>query len=191
MSSALAERTLRSPPGPSASATLPAVPNAPNTMLASDRFIALPIIWVSRLPDAPTRVPEMMRTLFERTKPVDAVARPVNAFRSEMTTGMSAPPIAITICTPRMRETSTMATSSAWLSWPVARKAHPARIAAKMPPVTSLCPGTVTGFPVTMSWSFPNAIIDPAKLTDPTTAEKRIEMMILVSTWPARPTVSW
>ena len=77
-----------------------------------------------------------------------------------------------------------MATSSAWLSWPVARKAHPARIAAKMPPVTSLCPGTVTGFPVTMSWSFPNAIIDPAKLTDPTTAEKRIEMMIFASTWP-------
>ena len=57
--------------------------------------------------------------------------------------------------------------------------------------VTTFCPGTVTGFPVTMSWSLPNATIDPAKLTDPTTAEKRIEMMILVSTWPGAPTVSW
>jgi hypothetical protein len=121
MSSALAERTVRSPAAPSARATLPAVPNAPNTMLASDRFIALPIIWVSRLPDAPTSVPEMMSTLFERTKPVDAVARPVNAFRSEITTGMSAPPMAITICTPRMSETITTATRSAWLSLPVPR----------------------------------------------------------------------
>ena len=36
-----------------------------------------------------------------------------------------------------------MATSSAWLSWPVARNAHPASIAAKRPAVTIFCPGTV------------------------------------------------
>ena len=35
-----------------------------------------------------------------------------------------------------------------------------------------------------ISCSLPNAIIEPAKLTEPTTAEKRIETMILVSTWP-------
>jgi hypothetical protein len=57
--------------------------------------------------------------------------------------------------------------------------------------VTAFCPGTVTGFPVTRSWSLPNAIIDPAKLTEPTTAEKRIETMIFVSTSPGAPTVSW
>ena len=142
MSSALAERTVPATPGPSARATLAGVPNAPKTTFAIERFIALPIICVSRLPDAPTSVPAMMRTLFESTNPVDAVARPVNAFRSEITTGMSAPPIAITICTPRMSATTTMATSSAWLSCPVARNAHPARIAANRAAVTTLCPGT-------------------------------------------------
>jgi hypothetical protein len=41
--------------------------------------------------------------VFSSTKPADAAARPVNAFRSEMTTGMSAPPIGRTSRTPKSR----------------------------------------------------------------------------------------
>ena len=62
----------------------------------SERFIARPIICVSSVPEAPTSVPEMISTLLCSTKPVAAAARPVNEFSSEMTTGMSAPPIGST-----------------------------------------------------------------------------------------------
>ena len=110
------------------------MPNAPNTTFAIVRFIALPIIWVSSVPDAPTSMPAMISTLFESTKPVDAVARPVNAFRSEITTGMSAPPIAITICTPRIKAITIVTASSAWLSWPVPRMTHSTSTTAPAPP---------------------------------------------------------
>ena len=55
------------------------------------------------MPEAPTSVPPMMSAVLSRTKPVEAAARPVKAFRSEMTTGMSAPPIGRTSRTPKSR----------------------------------------------------------------------------------------
>ena len=51
---------------------------------------------VSSVPDAPTSAPLMISTLLPSTKPVDAAARPVNELSSEITTGMSAPPIGST-----------------------------------------------------------------------------------------------
>src|SRR3972149_11767931 len=68
-----------------------AAPKAPKKTFAPERFIALPIISVSRVPEAPTSVPPMMRALLPRTKPAEAAARPVKAFRDVMTTGMSGP----------------------------------------------------------------------------------------------------
>ena len=62
----------------------------------TDRFIALPISTVSSVPDAPTSAPLMISTLLPSTNPVEAAATPVNEFSSEMTTGMSAPPIGST-----------------------------------------------------------------------------------------------
>ena len=55
---------------------------------------------VSSVPDAPTSVPLMMSTLLSSAKPVTATATPVNEFNSEITTGMSAPPIGSTPSTP-------------------------------------------------------------------------------------------
>ena len=52
-------------------------------------------------------------------------------------------------------------------------------IAPNSAPVISFCPGTVLGLPLSISWSLPNAIIEPEKLSAPTIAENRIEMMIL------------
>ena len=46
-------------------------------------------------------MPATIRTLFSSSKPVAATARPVNAFSSEITTGMSAPPIGSTKSTPK------------------------------------------------------------------------------------------
>ena len=76
-------------------------PNAPKRTFAIERFIARPIISVSSVPDAPTSAPLTIRTLFSSSKPVAAAASPVNAFSSEITTGMSAPPIGSTKRTPK------------------------------------------------------------------------------------------
>ena len=77
-----------------------------------ERFIARPIISVSRVPDAPTSMPLTMSTLFSSSKPPTATARPVNALSSEMTTGMSAPPIGRTKRTPKSAPPPTTAQSS-------------------------------------------------------------------------------
>ena len=55
-------------------------------------------------PEAPTSAPAMIMAQLPMTKPAIATAVPVNAFSSEMTTGISAPPIGITIETPKISE---------------------------------------------------------------------------------------
>jgi hypothetical protein len=78
------------------------------------------------VPDAPTSMPLTIRTLFSSSKPVAAAARPVKALRSEITTGMSAPPIGKTKSTPKTSAPASMIQSSHWRS-------APATIAAPMP----------------------------------------------------------
>ena len=59
-----------------------------------------------------------MRTVLERTKPVAEAARPVAALRSEITTGMSAPPIGSTKRTPKRTASATSSHSTHWSSAP-------------------------------------------------------------------------
>ena len=75
-------------------------PNAPNSTLANERFIAFDIRIDNRNPDAPSSAPQMMRMLLPIAKPVAAAASPQYELSSATTTGMSAPPIGITISTP-------------------------------------------------------------------------------------------
>src|SRR5690606_17362268 len=84
------------PPGPAATVA----PNAPNSTFVSERFMASHMIFVRMMPDAPTSAPLTMSTLLPSTNPVIAAAMPENEFSSEMTTGMSAPPIGMTNSTP-------------------------------------------------------------------------------------------
>ena len=49
---------------------------APTSTLTSDRFIALHMMRVRMMPEAPTSEPVMMRMSLLRTKPVEAAARP-------------------------------------------------------------------------------------------------------------------
>ena len=152
------------------------MPKAPNTTFAIERFIAAPIIRVSIMPEAPTSAPEMIRALLCSTKPVAAAARPVNEFSSEITTGMSAPPIAITMITPSSSD-STMASASTPSLWlPTYCEAARPSTARNSTAFTSFWPGIVTGLPVISSCSLPNATIDPAKLTDPTIAENSVDV---------------
>ena len=77
-------------------------PNPPIMMFSTDRFMASAMSLVRIAPDAPTRAPPMIRTGLPSTKPAIATAMPVNELSSEMTTGMSAPPIGSVIVTPKI-----------------------------------------------------------------------------------------
>ena len=72
-----------------------------------ERFIALAIRLVRIEPDAPTIMPATIMAVLFSASPAAAADSPVSAFSSEMTTGMSAPPIGSTTIRP-----STAASSS-------------------------------------------------------------------------------
>src|SRR4030065_569457 len=68
---------------------------------AGDRFIALHMIDGRIRPDAPTSEPAMINTLLPSANPAAAPASPEYEFISATTTGMSAPPIGVTVVMPR------------------------------------------------------------------------------------------
>ncbi len=111
-SSAPAERTVPVPVAAVTAASAETCPKAPKSTFAIERFIARLIIMVRNVPEAPTSIPLTMRTLLSSSKPVAATARPVNAFSSEITTGMSAPPIGSTNRTPKRSDAPISATSA-------------------------------------------------------------------------------
>src|SRR5690242_11944446 len=73
------------------------LPNAPKRMFENERFIAFDITIDRMNPDAPSRAPAMMSTSLPMANPVALEARPAYELSSEMTTGMSAPPMGSTI----------------------------------------------------------------------------------------------
>ncbi len=81
-----------------------------------ERFIALAIRLVRIEPDAPTIMPATIIAVLFSAKPAAAADNPVIALSSEMTTGMSAPPIGSTTNKPehpggdQQRRSSTTAT---------------------------------------------------------------------------------
>ena len=103
--------------------------------------------------------------------PVAAAERPVNAFRSEITTGMSAPPIGRTTALPSRAATTSM---------PMKRTSECAPAIKSMPAATArirrtrltICwagPSEI-GRPGMISWSLPKAMFEPQKETEPTIA---------------------
>ena len=82
--------------------------------------MACDISSVSNVPEAPTRVPATIRAKLSRMKPEAATARPVKALSSEITTGMSAPPMGSTKATPSTSaSTSSALKASARLLKPI------------------------------------------------------------------------
>ena len=81
-------------------------------MLRIERFIASAMSLVRMPPEAPTSAPAMISAQLPITKPAIATAVPVNAFSSEITTGMSAPPIGMTMDTPKARAATITTVSS-------------------------------------------------------------------------------
>ena len=71
-------------------------PKPPATIAGIERFMASAMRLVRIEPDAPTIMPATISAVLFSATPVAAALSPVNALSSEMTTGMSAPPIGST-----------------------------------------------------------------------------------------------
>jgi hypothetical protein len=143
-------------------------------MLPIERFIAWAIRFVRIVPDAPTIIPATIRAVLSSARPIAAADSPVKALSSEITTGMSAPPIGRTTMFPRTAAATRIAMKSASDSSPAAiATAHPTA-ASRRTRFTNDCPGSMIGRPGMTSCSFPNAMFEPQKETEPMIAAKRI-----------------
>lgn len=92
----------------------------------------------------------MMSTLESSTNPAIATAKPVNALSSEITTGISAPPIGSTIVTPKINAAAQVSTNAPTLV--ESTNSHttlPTNAAANTALITCLA-GIRTGDPVTI-----------------------------------------
>src|SRR6202034_4183034 len=175
-SSAVIALTSAPAPATTAAAVSP-VPNPPTMMLPIERFMASAMSLVRIPPDAPTRAPAIISAQLPITKPAIATALPVNAFRSEITTGMSAPPMGITMSTPNTRDATTTIHSPARLgvasTYPAA-----ARPNAASTTLTTRAPGNETGADVITPWSLPAAMIDPENVTDPMITSSSVVIVV-------------
>ena len=113
---------------------------------STERFIASAISLVRMPPDAPTSAPAMVRVALSSTKPAIATAVPVKAFSSEITTGMSAPPIGSTISTPRPSAASTAMARIQALCAPAITSMPAATAASSSTADTAREPGKLTGW---------------------------------------------
>ncbi len=107
--------------------------------------MALPIISVSSVPEAPTSAPLMISTLFPSTKPVSAAASPVNELSSEMMTGISAPPIGSTNSTPSSAAAPTATKNAGTVYWLAMTKPAATTIVSATSALTICWPGIGDG----------------------------------------------
>ena len=143
-------------------------------MAGMERFIALAIRLVRIEPDAPTIMPATIIAVLFSAKPAAAADNPVIAFSSEMTTGMSAPPIGSTTIKP-----STPAAASRPI---IHHSDAPPLPGWAFTPITTAAPTATTsrarftscwalprpiGRPGRISCSLPNAMIEPQNEMDP------------------------
>ena len=134
----------------------------------TERFIAIAIRLVRKEPEAPTSVPATISAVLSSAIPVAAADRPVNAFSSEITTGMSAPPIGRTTMLPSSAAaTSTPRMKSACEWTPVARTTALTAATVMSSTLITRCPGSWIGRPGRISWSFPNAMFEPQNEIEP------------------------
>ena len=99
-------------------------------MLGIDRFMASAIRFVRIEPEAPTMMPPTISATLSSAMPAAAADRPVKALSSEITTGMSAPPIGSTNMLP-----SSAAETSSRMNSP--SDSEPAAIATAEPTATT------------------------------------------------------
>ncbi len=101
-------------PAPLAPSTAPPPPKPPATIAGIERFMATAMRFVRIEPEAPTIIPATISAGLFSAIPVAAAERPVKAFSSEITTGMSAPPIGSTTALPSSAAQTSMPMKIAW-----------------------------------------------------------------------------
>ena len=88
----------------------------------------------------------------------------------DTTTGMSAPPMAMTMCTPKSSAITVITSSGsmpAWMSC-ACRNCRPNQMTTSSPARLSQCrPGSSSGLPPILPDSLPKAMIEPEKVTAP------------------------
>ena len=136
------------------------VPKPETRTLIKVRFIALHMMTVRMRPEAPTRQPATTSTLLLMTKPAAQAARPEQEFSSEMTTGISPPPMGITAKMPSKRESINTIMRTACASSVVGEELNSIP-AAMMPRASSalkaFCPVKVRARPPSLPESLPHA----------------------------------
>ena len=143
-------------------------------MLRIERFIASAISIVRIDPEAPTSMPATISATLSSASPAAAAESPVKAFSSEITTGMSAPPIGSTNMFPRIAAATRITMKRPSDSVPDAiATAQPTQIASS-PRLMNCWPGSWIGRPGRISWSFPKAMFEPQNETEPMIAANRI-----------------
>ena len=136
-------------------------PNPPAITFQNERFIALHMMFVRIRPEAPTSEPEMIRPLFRSTNPAAHAARPEYEFKSETTTGMSAPPMGTVIRMPRTAATM-MIRILAHCAAGLIAVATPSRITiSTIARLVACCNGKFSGLPILM-YFFQSMIVLPA-----------------------------
>ena len=143
-------------------------------MFAIERFIASAIRFVRIEPEAPTSMPPTISATLSSAIPAAAADRPVKAFSSEITTGMSAPPIGSTNMLPSSAAATRITTNSPCDSVPAAIAIAQPTATASSPTLMNCWPGSWIGRPGRISWSFPNAMFEPQNETEPMIAANRI-----------------
>ena len=146
-------------------------------MFAIERFMATAISRVSKEPEAPTIMPATMSAVLFSAIPVAAAERPVKAFSSEMTTGMSAPPMGSTTHSPSTPAATRIASMSSSASEPAVIATAQATATASSARLRTCWSGPmVMGRPGMSSWSLPKATFEPQKETEPTIAAKSVKI---------------
>ena len=141
------------------------------------RFIALHMSSVSSVPEEPTSVPATTIARLLIANPSAATARPVKEFNSEMTTGMSAPPMGMTIATPKNSASENITMNAVVALPPEAlnvSQPHKPRMTSRMRPFKIFWPGKVCGFSNFPS-SFRYAMMLPENESEPMSVAKSIE----------------
>ncbi len=156
-------------------------------MFGIERFIAVAISIVRIVPEEPTSVPATISETLSSENPAAAAESPVAALRSEITTGMSAPPIGRTTRLPRRAAPiRTPMKSPSDGSSEEARITQAATSPMRSSALITCWPGTAIGLVGIRSWSFAKAMFEPQNETEPITAAKRMGMKVSSSN-----AVSW
>ena len=124
-------------------------------------------------------MPATISAVLLSATPVAAALRPVKALSSEMTTGMSAPPIGRTTKLPSTAAASSSTIMRISASEPPTMATAHATATSSSARFSTCCvrPGpTVIGRPGRISCSLAKAMFEPQKETEPTIAAKRLKI---------------